>query len=75
MPGHVSHDTSGRYRGTQFKNQWLFWTGICPDASLAGLLCERQFEKVFLGSGWGKHQPGNVCLCMVSKSISVRVRG
>ena len=48
---------------TNFKNQWFFGTDICLD----GLLCERQFEKVFLENGWGKHQPGNVCLCMVSK--------
>ena len=35
--------------------------------SLAGLHWEAQFEKVLLGIGWEKRQPGNVCLCIGSK--------
>ena len=36
---------------------------------LAGLLWERQFEKVLLEHGWQKFQTGNVCLSTEQKDF------
>ena len=46
----VAATQSGQTRGKAFKNLWFRLKGMCAD-TLAGVLRERQFEKVLFASG------------------------
>ena len=52
--GFVYHDTNGQNHGPVWKTQLFLLSGICTVFFLAGLLWERQFEKVLLKYGWEK---------------------
>ena len=52
--GFVYHDTNGQNHGPVWKTQSFFLNGICTVIFLAGLLWERQFEKILLKHGWEK---------------------
>ena len=52
--GFVYHDTNGQNHGPVWKTQLFLLNGICKVIFLAGLLWERQFEKILLKHGWEK---------------------
>ena len=52
--GFVYHDTNGQNHGPVWKTQSFLLKGICYGHPLAGLLWERQFEKILLKHGWEK---------------------
>ena len=52
--GFVYHDTNRLNHGPVWKTQSFFLKGICTVHPLAGLLWERQFEKILLKHGWEK---------------------
>ena len=52
--GFVYHDTNGTNHGPVWKTQSFFLKGILYGHPLAGLLLERQFEKILLKHGWEK---------------------
>ena len=52
--GFVYHDTNGQNHGPVWKTQSFLLSEICIVILLAGLLCERQFEKILLKHGWEK---------------------
>ena len=52
--GFVYHDTNGLNHGPVLKTQSFLLKGICTVILLAGLLWERQFEKILLQHGWEK---------------------
>ena len=52
--GSVYHDTNGQNHGPVWKTQSFLLNEICTVILLAGLLWERQFEKILLKFGWEK---------------------
>ena len=57
--GYVYHDTNDPTLGPTLKTQlFLFNENLCGHP-IAGLLWERQFEKVLLGPGWESTELGN----------------
>ena len=52
--GFVYHDTNGLNHGPVWKTQSFLLNEICMVIPLAGLLWERQFEKILLQQGWEK---------------------
>ena len=79
MPRHfdtfVNHDTNGQNHGPVWKI-WLFLSkGNLYGHPLAGLLWERQFEKVLLEHGWENFKLG-MFICQPSKrTIPISVCG
>ena len=69
MFGYVFHDTSGLNRGPVWKIQSFLLKGILYGHPLAGLLWERQFEKVLLKHGREK----NSILGMSLRSSETRI--
>ena len=77
MSRHLDSSTTtqnGQNRGPVWKTQSFFLSEICTVILLAGLLWERQFEKILLKHGWEKvsnleclfvhRQKGYSYLCM-----------
>ena len=52
--GFVYHDTNGLNHGPEWKTQSFLLNGNLYGHPLAGLLWERQFEKILLKHGWEK---------------------
>ena len=68
--GFVYHDTNGQNHGPVWKTQSFLLNAICTVIFLAGLLWERQFEKVLLKHDGRKFQIVNVSLYTVEKDCS-----
>ena len=68
--GFVYHDTNGQNHGPVWKTQSFLLKGFFFGHPLAGLLWERQFEKILLKHGWRKFQIVNVSLFIVKKDCS-----
>ena len=65
--GFVYHDTYGLNHGPVWKTQLSLLKGICTVIPLAGLLCEKQFEKILLKHGWEKVSKWECYSCTVKK--------
>ena len=76
MFGYVYQNTNGPSHGPVWKIQSILLGEICTCHPLAGLLWERQFEKVLLEHGWEKNSKLGMSLCTSWKRIIlIRVCG
>ena len=61
--GLVYHDTNGQNHGPVWKTQLFLLKGNLYGHSLAGLLWERQFEKILLKHDWEKNSKLGMSVC------------